>query len=269
MKLKEIIEELNMNIIITILTTFFAGMGAGLGTGFAGMSAAAVISPMLITFLHMDPYMAVGIALSSDVLASAVSAYTYKKHGNLDVKNGSIMMIFVLCFTVVGSYVSSLLPSHTMGGFSVLMTFLLGVKFILRPIMITKEASQSVSQTKRIVQSIICGVIVGFICGFVGAGGGMMMLLILTSVLGYDLKTAVGTSVFIMTFTALTGSISHFTIGGAPDLLVMALCIVFTLIFARIAATFANKAKPETLNRATGIILCILGIVVFVFNMVG
>ena len=43
-------------------------MGAGLGTGFAGMSAAAVISPMLITFLHMDPYMAVGIALSSDCL---------------------------------------------------------------------------------------------------------------------------------------------------------------------------------------------------------
>ena len=62
-----------MQILITILVTFFAGMGAGLGTGFAGMSAAAVISPMLITFLHMDPYMAVGIALSSDVLASAVS----------------------------------------------------------------------------------------------------------------------------------------------------------------------------------------------------
>ena len=64
-----------MNILFTILVTFFAGMGAGLGTGFAGMSAAAVISPMLITYLHMDPYMAVGIALSSDVLASAVSAY--------------------------------------------------------------------------------------------------------------------------------------------------------------------------------------------------
>ena len=57
-----------MHLLFTVLVTFFAGMGAGLGTGFAGMSAAAVISPMLITFLHMDPYMAVGIALSSDVL---------------------------------------------------------------------------------------------------------------------------------------------------------------------------------------------------------
>ena len=89
-----------------------------------------------------------------------------------------------------------------------------------------------------------------------------MMLLILTSVLGYELKTAVGTSVFIMTFTALTGAASHFAIGGAPDWTVLILCVVFTLIWARIAAVFANKATPKTLNRATGVILVILGLVV-------
>lgn len=255
-----------MEILITIIVTFFAGMGAGLGTGFAGMSAAAVITPMLVTFLGMEPYMAVGIALSSDVLASAVSAYTYKKNKNLDVKNGLIMMASVLVFTVVGSYVSSLIPSRTMGNFSVFMTFLLGIKFIVKPVMTTKEAMQGVSAKKRALQSIVCGTIIGFICGFVGAGGGMMMLLILTSVLGYELKTAVGTSVFIMAFTAFTGAISHFTIGGTPDILVIILCIVFTFIWARIAAVFANKATPETLNRATGIVLVVLGIVIMGFS---
>lgn len=128
-----------MSMLWIVLVTFLAGMGAGLGTGFAGMSAAAVITPMLVTFLKMDPYMAVGIALSSDVLASAVSAYTYGKNKNLDIKNGIIMMVSVLVFTVVGSYVSSLLPSATMGGFSVFMTFLLGIKFIVRPVMTTKS----------------------------------------------------------------------------------------------------------------------------------
>ena len=256
-----------MQILFTVLVTFFAGMGAGLGTGFAGMSAAAVISPMLITFLDMEPYMAVGIALASDVLARAVSAYTYGKNKNLDIRNGLIMMVSVLAFTVVGSYVANLVPSSTMGGFSVFMTFLLGVKFIVKPVMTTKEAMLSVSARKRVVQSIVCGTLIGFICGFVGAGGGMMMLLILTSVLGYELKTAVGTSVFIMTFTALTGAISHFAIGGAPDWTVLVLCVVFTLIWARIAAVFANKATPKTLNRATGVILVILGIVVMLFNL--
>ena len=256
-----------MQILLTILVTFFAGMGAGLGTGFAGMSAAAVISPMLITFLGMDPYLAVGIALSSDVLASAVSAYTYAKNKNIDIKNGLIMMGSVLVFTVVGSYISSLVPSATMGNFSVFMTFLLGIKFIVRPVMTTKEAMQGVSAKKRAVQSLICGMMIGFICGFVGAGGGMMMLLILTSVLGYELKTAVGTSVFIMAFTAFTGAASHFAIGGAPDWTVFALCVIFTLIWARIAALFANKATPKTLNRVTGVILVILGIVVMCFNL--
>ena len=251
-----------MQILITLLVTFFAGMGAGLGTGFAGMSAAAVISPMLITFLDMDPYMAVGIALSSDVLASAVSAYTYHKNKNLDVKNGLIMMVSVLAFTVVGSYIASLVPSRTMGNFSVFMTFLLGVKFIVRPVMTTREAMLGVSPKKRVIQSLACGTLIGFICGFIGAGGGMMMLLILTSVLGYELKTAVGTSVFIMTFTALTGAVSHFVIGGAPDWVVWSLCVVFTLVWARIAAVFANRASPRTLNRATGVVLVVLGAVI-------
>ena len=223
---------------------------------------------MLVTFLDMDPYMAVGIALASDVLASAISAYTYGRNHNLDIRNGLVMMASVLTFTVVGSFVSKLVPSTAMGNFSVFMTFLLGVKFIVKPVMTTKEAMQSVSVKKRIIQSILCGSIVGFICGFIGAGGGMMMLLILTSVLGYELKTAVGTSVFIMTFTALTGSVSHFAIGGKPDLLVLALCMLFTLIWARIAAKIANKATPKTLNRATGMVLVALGVVIFAFSLI-
>ena len=238
---------------------FLAGIGAGLGTGFAGMSAAAVISPMLITFLGMEPYMAVGIALASDVLASAVSAYTYGKNGNLDVRNGLVMMVTVLAFTLVGSWISSLVPSTAMGGFSVFMTFLLGIKFLVKPVMTTREAMQNVSPKKRLVQSVLCGMLIGFICGFVGAGGGMMMLLILTSVLGYELKTAVGTSVFIMTFTALTGAVSHFAIGGAPDVWCLVFCVLSTLLWARIAAKFANKASPIVLNRATGAVLAVLG----------
>ena len=246
---------------------FAAGIGAGLGTGFAGMSAAAVISPMLITFLGMPAYEAVGIALASDVLASAVSAWTYGKNKNLDVKNGLVMMGTVLVFTMVGSWISSLVPSSTMGGFSVFVTFMLGIKFIVKPVMTTKESMAAVDPVKRVVQSVLCGIFIGFICGFVGAGGGMMMLLILTSVLGYELKTAVGTSVFIMAFTAFTGAASHFAIGGAPDLWCLVFCVLSTLLWARIAARFANKASAITLNRATGVVLVVLGAVIMLFKL--
>ena len=221
---------------------------------------------MLISFLGMPAYEAVGIALASDVLASAISAYTYGKNKNLDIKNGIVMMITVLIFTLVGSWISSLVPNSAMGGFSTFMTLLLGIKFIVRPVMTTKESMGAVDPKKRFLQSIVCGILIGFICGFIGAGGGMMMLLILTSVLGYELKTAVGTSVFIMTFTALTGALSHFAIGGAPDVWALIFCIASTLLWARVAAKFANKAKPITLNRATGVVLTVLGIAIIAVN---
>ena len=170
------------------------------------------------------------------------------------------MMFFVLCFTLVGSWVAKQVPNQTMGSFSVWMTFLLGIKFIVKPVMTTKEAMEAVDSKKRLIQSVIFGIMIGFICGFVGAGGGMMMLLVLTSMLGYELKTAVGTSVFIMAFTAFTGAASHFAIGGMPDLWCLVFCVLSTFLWARVAAKFANKASAVTLNRATGVVLTILGL---------
>mgnify|MGYP000585691336 CR=1 FL=1 len=255
-----------MTYLIAFIVCFIAGIGAGLGTGFAGMSAAAVISPMLITFLGMDPYMAVGIALASDVLASAISAYTYGKNGNLDIKNGAVMMASVLCFTLVGSYVASLVPGTTMGGFSTFMTLLLGVKFIVRPVMTTKSAMNAVSAEKRFVQSLLCGAGVGFICGFIGAGGGMMMLLLLTSVLGYELKTAVGSQ------RLYHGLYSVHRLGQPFRHRRYAGCILPYLLCRQHPALGAHRRQvcqqgcAATLNRATGVVLVILGAAILAVN---
>lgn len=253
--------------LVELFVCLIAGLGAGIGTGLAGLSAAAVISPMLISFLGVPAYQAVGIALVSDVLASAISAYTYGKNKKLDIKNGLVMMGTVLIFTFIGSYLSNLVPNQMMGSLSMYMTFLVGVKFIVSPIMTTKEVVEDKSTRTKIIQSILCGMLVGFICGFVGAGGGMMLLLILTSVLGYELKTAVGTSVFIMTFTALTGAISHFAIGGIPNLAILFLCMLFTLIGARVSARFANKASAKVLNRTLGIVLTVIGGLMIIMDL--
>lgn len=258
-----------MDIFIKILVCLIAGLGAGFGTGLAGLSAAAVISPMLITFLHVDAYEAVGIALASDVLASAASAITYGRNKNLDIKNGLVMLITVLIFTLVGSFLASLLPSATMGGFAMFMTLFAGLKFIFRPVMSEKESNKTRSRKKAIIQSIFCGMAIGLVCGFVGAGGGMLMLLILVSVLGYELKTAVGTSVFIMTFTALTGAVSHFVIGdGITDWYILIMCVAFTLAGALLTAKFANKASPKIMNRVLGIGLTIMSIVMIILYFI-
>ncbi|MFI3171858.1 MAG: sulfite exporter TauE/SafE family protein [Eubacteriales bacterium] len=247
----------------TIVICILAGMGAGLGTGFAGMSAAAVISPMLITFLGVNAFEAIGIALASDVLASAASAYTYGKNKNIDLKRSKSLFISVLIFTGIGAIVSHMLPATTMGNISVFGSLFMGINFLVKSFKQEEiKEKKSLPDKLKVIMPILCGSLIGFVCGFVGAGGGMMMLILLTTVLDYELKTAVGTSVFIMTFTALYGATSHFTLSAiVPDVKILIICVLSTLFFALMGARFANKAEPRILNRVTGTVLLTLGII--------
>ncbi len=255
-----------MELFIEILVCFLAGAGAGIGTGFAGMSAAAVIGPMLATFLGIPAYQAIGVGLISDVLASSVSAYTYHRHGNLDIKNSIALITSVLCMTAVGSYAASFLPEQTMSGTMQIAMICIGLRFLIKPVNNTREQMAAQTKKNRIIKSIIGGCMVGFICGAVGAGGGMMLLFVLTSFLGYEMHIAVGTSVFIMAFTALIGGISHFAIGGLPGIRCLILCVLFTFLWARIAAVIANKASAKTLNRVVGVVMIVTSIVILAVN---
>ncbi len=238
-----------------------AGIAAGIGTGFAGMSASTVIAPMLIAFLDCPWYEAVGIGLASDVLASAFSAYVYHKNKNVDLGNGILMAVAVLLMTVLGSYFSQFMPDNGMSWFSVFTSLSMGLNFIIRAG--KKNAPRAVSEMPQNVRkliSVLCGCWIGFYCGFMGVGGGMMMLFILTFALGYEIKTAVGTSVFIMTFTAFTGAASHFYFGNITDYIMpLVLCSIFTLAAALVASHFANRMSSVSTNRATGTTLLVLG----------
>ena len=250
------------------LIYMIAGLGAGVVTGLAGLSAASVISPILITLLGFDPFMAIGISLASDVLASALSAATYAKNGHMDVKGGLWLLLPAMVLTVFGCILGYSVSSTALGMVSCLFPIGLGIKFL-----IAKEAKplpfvQGCSTRTRHLLYILSGAVVGTICGFSGAGGGMMMLFLLTSLLSYELKTAVGTSVFIMTFLALVGAISHFTMLGEINWTALVICALSALLGAWLASRFANRATPRLLNRVIGACLVLLGAFLTLFKFV-
>lgn len=265
-----------MNLLIAII----AGWGAGVVTGLVGASAAVIITPMLVTFAGFDPFIAIGIALATDVFASAISAYTYSKYGNIDVKKGMYLAIFAFIFAVIGSYLSTFVESASLGGVSALITLLMGIRFLRKPLNESVAKMQESNKfeffkTKPLFSSIFFGAIIGLICGFVGAGGGIMILLILALVLGYDMKSAIGTSVLIMIFTAFAGAVAH---GAIPYETTMSItvrmgytvvCIITGLIGATMAAKFANIASEDKLNKVVGLTLTILGGVMVAQNFIG
>ena len=254
-----------------IILCIIAGLGAGIVTGLAGLSAAVVITPMLVSLGGMDSYDVVAIALASDVLASALSAFTYYKNKNIDIKRGLLILGPALVCSVAGSYIGyrfSLASPDGIGLYSIAATTYLGIKFIVSPI--TQEKTQKKKKHKKsvtIALSIGSGIVIGLICGFAGVGGGAMMLFALTILLGYDLKTAVGTSTMIMTMIALSGAASHYMMGCRLDMKALVICMIFTVLGAFWAARFANRCEEKRLNRTVGVILACLGVVTLVVKL--
>lgn len=244
-----------------------AGWGAGIVTGLAGLSAAVVITPILVSLCGWSSYDAVTVALASDVLASMLSAYTYYKNNNIDIKRGALVTTTAFIGTIIGSYCGYLFSQAQpdgLGYLSMLTTIFLGIKFLFKPLTggtdKTAKLSSSLEQKKTII-AMLCGCIIGWVCGFTGSGGGILMLSVFTLLLQYNLKIAVGTSTMIMTLIALTGTVSHISLGAEIFPLPMAIVVVSCLLGAMAAARFANKCEIKRLNKVVGITLSILGII--------
>lgn len=243
----------------------FAGLGAGIVTGLAGLSAAVVITPLLVSACRWQSYDAVTVALAADVLASFLSANTYRKNGNIDVKRGLLVSVTAFSGAVAGSYCGFLFSQAQpdgLGFLSMATTIFLGLKFILVPVVSEKSgAGENQVSWKRLLPALIFGCVIGWICGFTGSGGGALMLLLMTSLLRKDLKSAVGTSTMIMTLVALVGTISHVSLGAGIFPLPMAVTVITCILGAVGSAKFANKCEVKKLNRIVGIVLLMLGVV--------
>ncbi|WP_029699120.1 sulfite exporter TauE/SafE family protein [Clostridium sp. Ade.TY] len=251
---------------MSIVVFIFAGLLAGIGIGLVGISAASIITPMLVALLGFNAYQAIGIALAADVFASLISSIIYFKNKNIDIKNGILIMIVTMIATYIASYFAKFIPNDILGGVSMYMTILLGIKLIIKPITTPKDSKiKNLSKNKKLALSIILGLVIGTICGTIGTGGGVMLLLALTGFLGYSLKMAVGTSVFIMAFTALTGATAHIIHGGT-NVLALIICVIFAVLGSRTASRFANKTDNKNLNKVSGVFLILFGVILLVLK---
>lgn len=249
---------------------------AGVGTGLVGLSAATAMVPILIVLCpsfagETGAYQAAAIALASDILGSAVTTATYIKHKNIDLKRGWIMLTCIIGMCTVGSFAAWKAGNVVLGGFTLLLTLCIGIRFLVKPS--TEQADSAFKgeklDWKGVAISLFFGLTIGFGTGFVGSGGGMMMLVVFTAFLGMELKVAVGTSTFIMTFTALIASVSHIMIHPAILLErwpVLIYCMTVATAASLWSARFANRVNNRTVGRVTGVILTAMGALLIVLN---
>ncbi|MGN0131597.1 MAG: sulfite exporter TauE/SafE family protein [Lachnospiraceae bacterium] len=253
-----------------------AALGAGIGTGLAGLSAATVMVPILIVLCpsfagETGAYHATAIALASDILGSAFTTSIYIRHKNIDLKRGWIMLVCILGMCIAGSFAAFKVGNVVLGSFSLILCVGIGIRFLLKPDTQRENTVQKGTRLdiKGVLISLFFGLTIGFGTGFVGSGGGMMMLVVFTAFLGMSRKSAVGTSTFIMTFTALIAFVSHVLI--EPSIIgerwdVLLICIITATVGSVVSAQFANKVNNRIVGITTGVILTGLGIVLLAFH---
>ncbi len=202
--------------------------------------------------------------LASDILGSAVTTATYIRHKNIDLRRGWIMLACIIGMCTVGSFAAWRAGNVVLGGFTLILTFCIGIRFLVKP---STERADAGAKGAALdwnggAVSLFFGLTIGFGTGFVGSGGGMMMLVVFTAFLGMELKSAVGTSTFIMTFTALIASVSHILIHPAILLErwpVLILCMTVATAASLASARFANRVYSRTVGLVTGVVLTLLG----------
>jgi uncharacterized membrane protein YfcA len=168
---------------------------------------------------------------------------------------------------VLGSLAGYATPNGFLAFVSIGGTIAIGLKFLIRPVPERNRRPAIIDSEKRLRWGhVIMGACIGSICGFSGVGGGMMMLLVFTSLLGYDLKRAIGTSIFIMTFIALLGAASHFAFIGQTNAPVLLTCMASALLGALLASKYANSVRGKSLNIAVGLCLTVMGAFLFVMH---
>jgi len=252
------------------LIFILAGFVTGIITGIIGASSIVAFIPIILLFLDYDAFSLIGVSLALDVFVALVVFLMYRKYHHIKFKIGLFLSIFAVIGAIIGSYISMGIPKSFLFAITGLVIIATGVglfrrKRKLKPV--TKLEFNFSSRSLKFWLAILLSFGIGLIAGGVGAAGGISLLLLLILLFKFEIHEAIGTSVFIMFFIALAGSLTHFYLIDFPaPLLIFA--IAGGIIGAFFSARLANFFKEGALNKISGLILIILGLATFLREVI-
>jgi len=231
-----------------------------------------VVVPLIMIFFKFPIHEAIGTSLVVDVLTSLMISLTYFKNDNIALKSAGWVAISSITMAQIGARFSDKIPERGLdSGFSFLLVVLAiiiwrtGIRRDKMPIT-PFDLSDCKFPFGRLVLSVVLAGGSGFMTGFIGAGGGTNILLILLFVNKFPMHKALGTSILIMSFTALSGVIGHATFGNVN--LTTGITLSFSAILTGIyCARFTSNISEKSLSRLMSAIYLVLGAVMMVINL--
>jgi hypothetical protein len=256
---------------VVSLVFLLAGFATGIITGLVGASAIVIFVPIILLFLNYSIFALIGVSLTVDVFVSLLAILTYRKFHHIDFRTGFYLSIPAIVGAVLGSFISESLPSGNLLGITSLLTAFTGIMLFRRKVN-TKEVCTSKDCSKsKFTIAMILAFVVGLLGGGLGSAGGICIFLLLVFFLNFETHLAIGTSIFVMFFVALSGAISHIHRVNAMGFhwILLLYAVIGGIIGAIFSSRLSNIISEKKLNKMVGVILFILGILTFVNHIIG
>lgn len=253
-------------VVAAYLIFIIAGFATGIVTGLVGASAIVVFVPIILLFLNYSLFALIGVSLSVDVFVSLLALVIYRKFHHIDFRTGIYLSIPAVVGAVLGSYLSRFLPSMDLLWVTSLVTALTGIMLYRRKVNPKEVCTSKDCSRSKFTIAMVLAFFVGLLGGGLGSAGGIAIFLLLVFFLNFETHRAIGTSIFVMFFIALSGSIAHINYVTSMGFhwILLLYAVIGGIIGALFSSRLANRISEKKLNRMVGIILFVLGMLTFI-----
>jgi len=259
--------------IIEIIELILIGVFTGMITGLTGASGVVIVVPLVNLLLDFTIHEAIGTSLIVDTIAPLAISATYYKYGNIDIRSSIWIAVGSMTGAQIGAFLVTGISGTSLGSFFGIFMVIMGIVMFKQGINREAIANRFNSVLKiektsqKIMVSILIGLALGIITGVIGAGGGVMILIVLIFVLGFPLQKAIGTSALIMAITTFSGSIGY-AIHGNINVLSGIIIGIGAIVGGIGSARFANRVDEKSLGKVVASIFIILGLFLTVLTIV-
>ncbi|HAZ14029.1 MAG: hypothetical protein A2X86_17175 [Bdellovibrionales bacterium GWA2_49_15] len=259
-----------------LIPLFLLGTTASIIGNMIGFGGGIFIIPILVIVFKAPMSIAVGSITICVLLASGISTFFNFKNRRIDMKIAIAMEIPTIIGAIIGAELTAFLPLKI---FEILFSFfvaLIGIK-MLRPsrphtdtqlsfsARLNKRPPLIHSSRGHVISVWVAGIfggLAGVVAGLFGIGGGFLKTPVMIRVVKLPVQVAVSTSLFMIVFTSLTASFSHFFLGHIDFHFATPLALGFGT--GALVAQRLKRISDSTIEKFVGIGLLVASLSVLI-----
>lgn len=235
---------------IQVLLFLLIGVAGGFLSGLLGIGGGVVVIPLLVHIGHTSIKTATSVSMVAIIFAAFSGILGHYRAKNIHIPTGVWMGVPSIFSAFGGSLISGVVSDRIL---YYCYTGLVAAALIMLLLSQAQDDSMGGEFQLRKLPTSLVGILQGFLTGLLGIGGGFIVVPFLIYLLDMPTLLAIGTSLFVILFSAIVGLLGKVATG--QFILGITIWVVLgTIPAAQIGAWIAQK----TSQRLLGLFLVIL-----------